>query len=215
MAFNYDMEERLIEIFKGKTAQNILHIGACLAEEKHFYHRLNPEKIYWFEPNPQLLDKLKDLVKSENCESTLFPYAVGKENGVLPFNIIWDTDYSNPGCSSLKNLKEHSRLYPKITLKETVDVQVVNLDSFIIENGLVQNFDLVSLDTQGNDYDILSTSEFIFTAKAIVIETADIELYEGQILEKNLTEYMESKGFIKSYYSQMATNWGDTLYIKK
>jgi len=215
MAFNYDMEKELTEIFQNSPAKNILHIGACLAEEKSFYQTLIPERIYWFEPNPQLLDNLKDLVRSEVCESILFPYAVGKQKGTLPFNIIWDTEYTNPGCSSLRKLKEHSRLYPKITQHDTVDVEVINLDEFLIENRLIQNFDLVSLDTQGNDYDILSSSETIFTAKAIVIETANIELYEGQINEKELSQYMESKGFIKKYYSQMATDWGDTLYVKK
>lgn len=215
MAFGSDMEERIVGFFKDSTVKNILHIGACLGEEKTFYDTLNPEKIYWFEPNPNLISELKERIKSEKYESVLFPYAVGKENGSLPFHIIGDDDGSNPGCSSLRGLKEHATMYPKIKLKNSVTVDVINIDDFLNRNNLSTEFDIVSLDTQGNDFDILTTSEFIFSAKVIVIETASIELYEGQVIEEKITEYMESKGFIKSYHSPWHPTWGDTLYIKK
>lgn len=215
MAFSTDMEAKIAEIFQNSKVKNILHIGACLGEEKPFYETFNPEKIYWFEPNPNLISELRGRIESDKYESILFACAVGKENGSLPFNIIGDDNGSNPGCSSLRNLKEHTNMYPHIKWKDSVMVDVVNLDSFIKENNLVQEFDLVSLDTQGNDFDILTSSEFIFTAKAIVIETADLELYEGQIVEEELTKFLESKGFIKEYYSKFHPTWGDTLYIKK
>lgn len=215
MAFSSDMEAKITEIFQNTKVKNILHIGACLGEEKPYYETLNPEKIYWFEPNPNLISELENRIKSDKYESILFPYAVGKENGSLPFNIIGDDNNTNPGCSSLRGLKEHSAMYPHIKWKDSIMVDVVNIDTFIIQNNLVQEFDLVSLDTQGNDFDILTSSEFIFTAKAIVIETAELELYDGQIVEKELTEFLESKGFIKEYYSKFHPSWGDTLYIKK
>jgi FkbM family methyltransferase len=215
MAFSTDMEAKIVEIFQNNKVKNILHIGACLGEEKPFYETFNPEKIYWFEPNPNLISELSNKIKSEKYESILFPYAVGKENGSLPFNIIGDDRETNPGCSSLRNLKEHSKMYPNIKWKNSVMVDVVNIDSFITENNLVQEFDLVSLDTQGNDFDILSSSQFIFTARAIVIETSELELYDGQVVEKELTKFLESKGFIKEYYSKFHPSWGDTLYIKK
>jgi len=215
MAFGSDMEEKIVEIFEGRKLKNILHIGACLGEEKTFYDKLNPDRVYWFEPNPQLIPELKEKIKSTEYESILFPHAVGKENGHLPFNIIGDDHGSNPGCSSLRDLKEHSRMYPNIKLKQTVNVDVVNIDDFLDKNNLVKYFDLVSLDTQGNDFDILTTSEYIFTAKAVVIETSSLELYEGQVVEDKITEYMESKGFIKTHHSAWHSTWGDTLYTKK
>lgn len=215
MAFGPDMEERIVNLFKDSTVKNILHIGACLGEEKSFYDTLNPEKVYWFEPNPNLIPELTEKIKSEKYESVLFPYAVGKKNGSLPFNIIGDDHGSNPGCSSLRGLKEHATMYPQIKFKNSVIVNVVNIDDFLNENNLSTEFDIVSLDTQGNDFDILTTSEFIFSAEAIVIETASIELYDGQVIEEKITEYMESKGFIKSYHSAWHPQWGDTLYVKK
>lgn len=215
MAFSSEMEAKIVEIFQNNKVKNILHIGACLGEEKPFYETLNPEKIYWFEPNPNLLSELRNRITTDKYESILFPYAVGKENGSLPFHIIGDEHGSNPGCSSLRNLKEHSNMYPHIKWKDSLSVDVVNIDSFIKENNLVQEFDLVSLDTQGNDFDILTSSEFIFTAKAIIIETAELELYEGQIVQEEITKFLETKGFIKEYDYKFHPSWGDTLYIKK
>ena len=215
MAFGPDMEERIVNLFKDSTVKNILHIGACLGEEKTFYDTLNPEKVYWFEPNPELIPELSKKIESDKYESVLFTHAVGRENGSLPFNIIGDDHGSNPGCSSLRNLKEHSTMYPKIKFKNSVIVSVINIDDFLKKNNLSTEFDIVSLDTQGNDFDILTTSECIFSAKAIVIETASIELYEEQVVEEKITQYMESKGFIKSYHSAWHPQWGDTLYIKK
>ena len=84
MAFSSDMEAKITEIFENTKVKNILHIGACLGEEKSYYETLNPEKIYWFEPNPNLISELEHRIKSDKYESILFPYAVGKENGSLP-----------------------------------------------------------------------------------------------------------------------------------
>lgn len=215
MAFSNQIETKVLEIFGNQPVNNILHIGGCLAEERYFYEKLKPKKIYWFEPHPDLKEKIEENIKTDQYESILFPYAVGKENKKLPFHIITDDAGTNPGCSSLRHLKEHSRLYPNIKFRKSIEVDVVNLDMFLDSNNLEKTFDFVSLDTQGNDFDILSSSEYIFTAKCIVIETADIELYEGQIVERDLTEFLESKGYFKNYYSPWSHNWGDTLYQKK
>jgi FkbM family methyltransferase len=215
MAFSIEIQNKIKDFFGDKSVDHILHIGACLAEEKPFYETLNPKKIYWYEPNPNLIPQLSEIIKTESYESLLFPVAVGKEDGKFPFHIISDDLKTNPGCSSLRHLKEHATMYPQIKFQNSISVDVVNLDNHIIENNLVRDFDFVSLDTQGNDFDILSTSNFILTAKCLVIETAEMELYEGQVIEKNLTPFLESKGFIKTFYSPWASGWGDTLYLKQ
>ena len=45
MAFSSEMEGKIVEIFQNNKVKNILHIGACLGEEKPFYETLNPEKF--------------------------------------------------------------------------------------------------------------------------------------------------------------------------
>lgn len=215
MSFDASIENIIIELNETKKIDTILHIGACLGEEISFYQRLQPKKVYWFEPNPKLLLKLNENVSGQSFESLVFPYAVSSKKGTAEFNIIENETKTNPGCSSLQNLKIHSELYQDITKVDTCTVETINIDEFIRENNLESNFDLVSLDTQGHDFEILSSSELIFNAKAIVIETAKVELYEGQKTDTEIDALLESKGYYKNYYHSFHSTWGDSLYFKK
>ena len=145
----------------------------------------------------------------------VFPYAVSNKKGTAEFNIIENSSQTNPGCSSLQNLKIHAKLYSEIKKVETCVVETINIDEFLLENNLELNFDLISLDTQGHDFEILNSSEIIFNAKVIVIETAKVELYEGQKIDSEINTLMESKGYHKHYYHEFHPVWGDTLYLKK
>ena len=215
MSFDTSIENIILEINQTKKIDNILHIGACLGEEVIFYQRLHPKKVYWFEPNPKLLLKLNQNVTGQPFESLVFPYAVSNKKGTAEFNIIENSSKTNPGCSSLQNLKIHADLYSDIKKVETCIVDTINIDEFLLENNLELNFDLISLDTQGHDFEILNSSELIFNAKAIVIETAKVELYEGQKIDSEINALMESKGYYKHYYHEFHPVWGDSLYLKK
>lgn len=215
MSFDVTIENRIKYYNETIKIQNILHIGACLGEEISFYKELNPKSVYWFEPNPKLLDRLKENVKNDIFESRVFPYAVSSICGKSKFNIIEDDNKSNPGCSSLSELKLHSELYKHIKKVETCEVDTINIDEFLINNNLKTDFQLVSLDTQGHDFEILNSSKYILNSKIVVIETSKIELYEGQSIDVEIDKFMTSHGFIKDYYHAFHEVWGDTLYIKE
>lgn len=215
MSFDPSIENIILKLNETKKINNILHIGACLGEEITFYQRLNPKKVYWFEPNPKLLKQLNLNVSNQSFESLVFPYAVSNKKGTAEFNIIENKTKTNPGCSSLQNLKIHSELYQDITKVDTCIVDTINIDEFLTENNLEVNFDLVSLDTQGHDFEILNSSKFIFNAEVIVIETAKVELYEGQKTDIEIDSLMESNGYHKNYYHEFHNVWGDSLYLKK
>lgn len=215
MSFDRSIENLILEENKKKKINNILHIGACLGEELDFYKKLNPQKIYWFEPNPKLLSELTKNVTNQSFESLVFPYAVSNKKGSTEFNIIENSSKTNPGCSSLQNLKLHSELYQDIKKVDTCVVETINIDEFLMENNLETNFDLVSLDTQGHDYEILNSSKIIFNSNIIVIETAKVELYEGQKTDVEIDKLLELNGYYKHYYHAFHSVWGDSLYLKK
>jgi FkbM family methyltransferase len=215
MSFDSSIENRIKHYNETNPIKNILHIGACLGEEVSFYEQFNPNLVYWFEPNPKLLTRLTENVKGKPFTNIVFPYAVSNKKGTANFNIIENRDGSNPGCSSLQDLKLHSELYPDIKKVDTCVVETINVDEFLLENKLETQFDLVSLDTQGHDFEILTSSDFILNAKLIVIETASIELYEGQQTDTKIEEFLMTKGFIKDYYHAFHSVWGDTLFVKQ
>jgi hypothetical protein len=63
-------------------------VGYVLPWVRNRDKELNPEKIYWFEPNPKLLEQLKSNVTNQSFESLVFPYAVSNKKGTAEFNII-------------------------------------------------------------------------------------------------------------------------------
>jgi FkbM family methyltransferase len=95
MSFHSIVESIIFYRNSKNKINNILHIGACLGEELSFYKELNPEKIYWFEPNPKLLEQLKSNVTNQSFESLVFPYAVSNKKGTAEFNIIENTKKTN------------------------------------------------------------------------------------------------------------------------
>lgn len=214
MSFDTSIEN-IIKLYSQKIPiKNILHIGACLGEEIEFYKELNPKLVYWFEPNPNLINQLRENVSNNKFINEVFQYAVSNSKGISTFNIIENENDYNPGCSSLQELKVHSEIYTSIVKTGTCEVETINLDEFLLENNLVTDFQLVSLDTQGHDYEILSSSQIIFNADIIVIETSDVELYEGQKVSSEIENYLKTKGYKKEYYHQFHKVWGDSLFIK-
>lgn len=215
MSFDPSIENLISKVNQTYKIDNILHIGACLGEERIFYRTLNPKKVYWFEPNPNLQTRLRENLSEETFENLIYPYAVSNKKGETSFNIIENSNKTNPGCSSLQDLKIHAELYQDIKKVDTCTVQTIHLDEFLIDNNLDTKFDMVSLDTQGHDYEILKSSNVIFESKVIVIETAKVELYEGQKVDTEIDKLLEEKGYIKEYYHEFHPVWGDTLYLKK
>ena len=199
--------------------KNILHLGAHLGGEVDFYSTLNPEKIYWFEANPELIPGLKEnLSRYNQIEQQVFPYAVSSENKTMEFNLIYSDDRTNTGCSSLLELDYHSIQYPHIKKVNTIQVEAVKIDDFLSKSNLEKSFEFISMDIQGSEFDVLSTSDILFNDnipfQIVLLEAAEVEMYKGMKLESELTTFMESKGFRKYYFHRMDANWGDMLYVK-
>lgn len=211
--------EQILELNKKNPIKKILHLGAHLGNEIDFYHQLNPDIIYWFEANPELIPELqKNISKYSNIEQKVFNYAVSSETKKINFNLIYSNDMTNTGCSSILELKEHSKQYPHIKKIKSVEVDAVRIDEFLLSNNLITDFDYINMDIQGSEYDVLSTSEILFSKnlkfQIFQLETCQIEMYAGQKLESDIVEFMNSKGYEKKYYHAWAHNWGDGLFIK-
>jgi FkbM family methyltransferase len=211
--------QQILELNKKNPIKKILHLGAHLGNEIDFYQQLDPDVIYWFEANPELIPELqKTISRYPNIEQKVFNYAVSSETKKINFNLIYSNDMTNTGCSSILELKEHSKQYPHIKKIKSVEVDSVKIDDFLTSNNLITDFDYINMDIQGSEYDVLSTSNLLFSKKLkfqiFQLETCQIEMYEGQKLESDIIEFMSSKGYEKKYNHAWAHNWGDGLFIK-
>lgn len=159
--------------------------------------------IYAFEPEPNLYISLVEKFKEANNVQVL-NYAVSLTDGEDSFFV-----HKNLCNSSLKpSLKNND------DISDTILVKTIRLDTFLNELG-IEEIELLKTDAQGSDLDVIkSAGDKIFSVKEVMAEaflndTEDV--YEQQVRENELIEYMESKNF-KMKYKSIDGNYADFVF---
>lgn len=101
------------------------------------------------EPNPSVYSDLQHLYNNNNAV-TLFNLACGSTEGSLPLYMGKD---GQSGYATLSN--EQSWWYNATRSDLTVDVRVARLEHLLDEVSCPANFDILSVDTEGFDYEVL------------------------------------------------------------
>jgi FkbM family methyltransferase len=160
--------------------------------------RANPKSIvYAFEPTPRMCDII-ELESANLTNYRLVRAAVSDFEGRCQFKISGHADW---GCSSLLDFSPKSKTeWPGRTdfsVTETVDVEVIRLDSFI-KNEPIQEIEYLHVDTQGSDLKVLiGMGDCIRMVKKGVIEAAAKEdvLYLGQNTKEECMDFLNGAGF--------------------
>lgn len=200
-----------------QTCQEIQYlyvIGAHLYQERELFTKVFPnlKKVILFEPIPEVFQQLQNIIKNDPL-TVAFPYAISDTDGFADFHIT-----NNFASSSLLNMKEHREIFPSVTDKETINVQVRKLESVILEHNLPRP-DILFVDVQGAEYIVLSSipQSILDTTKVIYTESSTSELYEGaknlEDLIQLLNKTHEFKGF--AALTNRVRNHGNALFIKK
>ncbi len=218
------LKKDLLKLFSKNDKITILDIGGCEGEESIRYSRIFPfSSIYIFEPlheNQKLVAENIIKYNAENVE--LIPMAVSDEEGFSQFHISFghpenqpkdlDWDFGNKSSSLLFPESNNNPQWLKFNKK--INVQTITLDNFFIKNKIVE-IDFIHMDVQGAELKVLmGTKEYIKKIKAIWLEVADVELYSGQPLRRDIEIFMKSNGFclIKSKFEGRV---GDQFYLNK
>jgi FkbM family methyltransferase len=145
-----------------KKELNVIDIGSHKGETiDMFMKNFEIEKIFSFEPNINLFNKLKSNMKYVNKKIHLSNFGVGSvvENKYL--NIMTDTS-----SSTFNTLNSDSKYYikkkkilsflsnKKELIEQKQNIKVVNLSNFILEKD-ISNIDVLKIDTEGYEYYIL------------------------------------------------------------
>lgn len=194
----------------GVDIKGIVHVGACLGEEAPYYRKYT-ENVIWVEANKELIPKIKQAVGRNN----VYNLAVcDKDFETRKFNIIYSLDKTNPGCSSLFNLKKHSEYYPMIVKEREEYVTTIKLDTLIKPFGY-HNFNFLNLDIQGAELLALKgAKKYLEYVDLVYTEFSLEELYEGCCLLWQLDDYLRDFGFVRTELSRPHNSWGDCLYEK-
>lgn len=139
--------------------------------------------VYAFEPTPQMINIIKS--KTEGKQNYIIvPKAVSNWEGKSVFHISGQADW---GCSSLNNFSNNlEKTWPGRTdfkVTESIEVDVIRLDSFVEQNG-IQEIAYLHVDVQGSDLEVLmGLGTHLRKVKAGVIEMPtrhETKLYENQ-----------------------------------
>lgn len=155
-------------------------------------------KVWSFEPDPANVKILKDkFINNKNV--VIIEKAVSDFNGTALFNVA-----TNGMSSSLNDLTDFSINNTKVKFKNQINVDVVRMDTFIIENNM-DVIDYFHCDAQGNDLKILHS----FGNKLSLIKKGKVEVSFGEELYENVTNDLHSViDFLKDNGFEI-NNWRD------
>jgi FkbM family methyltransferase len=189
-----------VKYLVGKRNPVILEIGANIGQTTYEFLQEMPEAtIYCFEPDPRAIAEFKKNIDSPNVH--LIEFAVGNENGTIVFHqssgVDEYADWNQSG--SIRKPKEHSKIWPKVTFENSLEVPILRLDDWA-KSVRIPLIDFIWADTQGAESDlILGGLGTLNKARYFYTEYGFTELYDGQIsleeIDQLLSEFSISRIF--------------------
>ena len=214
----------LLALFPQKSPLIIFDIGACEGEDSIRYLRLFPHaKIFSFEPlpgNQELIRYHFGRHHADRCE--LVPVALSDREGEAVLHVSSgappdkqlgeDWNYGNKSSSLLSPKLTGQEWNSWLSFKQRETVPTETLDHFCARRGLSQ-VDFIHMDVQGAEGLVLAGArDMLPKVRAIWLEVATREAYQGQKLKSEIEQWMRSAGF-RLIYQRMAGIEGDQFYV--
>lgn len=210
-------------LIKRHVPQNpvILEAGAHMGEDSaRMVQLLHPEKLYAFEPVPELFASLKQKTH-ELAAVECFPYALGEKSGTSKLHV--SSGYHElsgrlrvpaDGSSSLLRPTGHYELCPHVEFNAQIEVPVTTVDDFARQQN-VKRIDFMWLDLQGMELKALQGSESVLTSvSSVYLEASTKELYDGAPTYADVERWMRSKGFVPKYVAIPKDGHGNALFVR-
>lgn len=185
----YNQDKFLNEvIFFNKKDGFFIDIGAhdgILFSNSLFFERYNGWSGICVEPNPLVFNKLISNRKSINLN-----VCIGSENKKVKFTQIEGYSEMLSGITEKYDVKHIERINNNILIKggkkSEIEVNMITLHD--IEELSNKKIDFISIDTEGNEFDIVSSINFKFLdIKLLVIE--------NNYKDNRIQKYLYSQGF--------------------
>jgi len=196
------MIENFLQYIPNKNNEYIIFdVGSrdCM-QSIEFYNNFPNSKIFAFECNPNTLPICRKNIQHYSDRITLIEGAVCNYDGNITFypinqeKTITSWKDGNPGASSI--FKSNGNYSVEKYVQDEITTNCHRLDSVIEKYG-IPNVDIIWMDLQGAELLALKgLGEYLNNVKYIHTEVSYIEMYSGQVMYKDLNEFVLSKGFI-------------------
>lgn len=188
----------------------ILHIGACLCEERDLYlrHGVPDENIVWIEANPELVDQARAKYPNATILQGLVSDRTGEQ---APFHVT-----NNLQSSSMMELREHLREHPRVVKTRTITLETTTVPELLERHSLpLTGYDFVNLDIQGAELLALRGMESMLgDVRAIYCEVNEKELYAGCAQLDDVLDFLGERGFMCVEVEMTRHGWGDALFVR-
>jgi FkbM family methyltransferase len=195
------MIEELCKYIEDKNKEYIIYdLGSRDCEQSiEFYKTFPNAKIYAFECNPNTLDLCEYNIKPYSDRITLIKGAVCDYDGHITFfpinqrKTITTWGDGNPGASSI--FKSNGKYTVETYVQDEIRTNCHRLDT-IMKKYNIPSVDIMWMDVQGSELLVLKgLGTHIKDVKYIYTEVTYKEMYSGQVMYKELNDFIISNNF--------------------
>lgn len=185
-------------------------VGSFVVKEYPLLKEAGFNKFVFIEANPDIIESLRKNVGEEPIILNELISDVDEKE--YTFNI------SNHGqASSLLQFEKHTEYYPELSkVVKQIQLKSITLDSLVTRESInTKDYNFLMMDVQGAELLVLRGFEqHIDDINYIYTELNFDEMYTGCVLERNLSEYLSSRGFTLVEFFNTGHGWGDGLYVR-
>tara|TARA_Y200000002_G_scaffold95356_1_gene76985 strand:+ start:426 stop:1133 length:708 start_codon:yes stop_codon:yes gene_type:complete len=222
--FDFFTQQKILKVLSKNFENNSLSVLVDVGSHKGEYinsikKKFNIQKIYGFEPNPDIYEILKKKIVDEKIN--LFNFGISDENGKIEFYKNLETS-----SSTINKLNTKSKYYKKkyfllniFNSKEVtkkIEINVLRLDEFIHLNK-IDKIDLIKIDTEGYEFKVIkSLKKKIKNVKIIHLEHHFDDMIVKNYKLTDIHNYLKKNGFEKFFKIKMKFRKSfEYLYINK
>lgn len=183
-----------------------------------FYKRFPSAKIYAFECNPNTLDICRKNIEPFRDRITLIEGAVCDYDGAITFypinqqKTITTWQDGNPGASSL--FRSNGRYTLEKYVHDEITTNCHRLDSVMERHG-IPRVDIIWMDLQGAELLALKgLGRHLRDVSYIYTEVTHEEIYSGQVMFKELNDFIVSAGF-RAKNTPTMSGWQEDIIYEK
>jgi FkbM family methyltransferase len=203
-----------------KADITIFDVGAYKGQTvKQYRSKFPTAEIYCFEAFPNSIVELQKQFSGDQ-KIHIIPKAVAQKKGVANFYV----NEFDATSSLLPRPSSERRYYPKAAgPKKTIEIEVINLDEFVMTNG-ISMVDIIKFDIQGGELSALQGAKSILATgntSLIYTEIMFVAHYEKAPLFHEIWSFLSGFGYslFDIYDLHRAANgqirYGDALFVSK
>ena len=161
--------------------------------------------LVMYDADQDSIEYTKERVESVFAESIVLPYCMGGKNGKASFHINKDpfTSSNIPTNDEFKDYYCFSHNHDYVwgegsECQEVRDLEVITLDTLMSKDDTnIPKPDLLTLDTQGSEYEILQGAEGLLNSNVLAVrcEVEFFPLYKDQKLFSDIFNLLSSHNF--------------------